>query len=142
MNLNFLKVLHFALVGVSGTIVNFIVYFALMKFTNLGINISSIAAFFVAVINNYIFNHNWTFALENDSNPINFTQFIYYVLGNLIGLFTNLFTLNIFVATAGIKFHIIGQLLGIAFGMVFNFFFAKRIVFKKVFRAPVKVSDS
>jgi putative flippase GtrA len=142
INLNLLTVLRFALVGMFGTVINFAIYSSVMKFTTLGINVSAIAAFFVAVINNYIINHKWTFAAENYCNPINRAQFTYYVLGNLIGLFTNLLTLNIFVATFGMKFHIIGQLLGILFGMIFNFYFVKKIVFTNALRVPRKDSDS
>lgn len=123
------KLLRFGLVGTLGAALNISVYIVMMKFTSLGMNISSICAFSVAVINNYIINHRWTFAAENENNPINRIQFTYYVLGNVIGLIVNLFVLNTLVAIAGIDFHLAGQFFGIACGMVFNFVFAKMIVF-------------
>lgn len=126
---NIPRLIRFGLVGTLGAAINFSAYFAMMKFTSLGINLSSIYAFGVAVINNYIFNHCWTFAAENENNPINRIQFMYYVFGNIIGLIVNLLVLNALVATVGIDFHLEGQLFGIACGMTFNFLFAKIIVF-------------
>ena len=126
---NMPKLLRFGVVGTLGASINFAVYTAVMEFTSLGINISAIAAFGVAVINNYIINHRWTFARENESNPINRTQFAHYVVGNVVGLLVNLIVLNIIVTFTGIRFHLIGQLFGISCGMMFNFVFAKKIVF-------------
>lgn len=126
------KLLRFVFVGTIGAIINFVVYSVVMEYTSLGINLSSICAFGVAVINNYVINHRWTFAAENESNPINRTQFIYYVLGNVMGLLVNLLVLNVIVAMSGIRYHLVGQMLGIACGMVFNFLFAKKIVFPVV----------
>lgn len=141
IKINMPRLLRFGLVGILGAVINFAIYSGVMKFTTLGINVSSIAAFCVAVINNYIINHSWTFAAENHNNPINRTQFTYYVLGNLIGLSANLLVLNTIVAMVGIEFHIIGQLLGIACGMIFSFFFAKKVVFSSVVRMSRNISE-
>ena len=126
---NMPQLLRFCVVGTLGAAINFAIYTAVMKFTSLGINISAIAAFGVAVTNNYIINHRWTFSAVNESNPLNRTQFTYYVLGNVVGLLVNLLVLNAVVTFAGIRFHLIGQLLGIVCGMMFNFVFAKKVVF-------------
>ena len=126
---NIPRLLRFGIVGILGATINFAVYTSVMEFTSVGINISAIAAFGVAVINNYIINHRWTFAIENDSNQINGSQFIYYVLGNIVGLLINLIVLNIIVNFLGVRFHFIGQFFGIACGMIFNFVFSKKIVF-------------
>lgn len=126
---NMPKPLRFGLVGTVGAAINFAVYFVATTYISLGINMSAVAAFCVAVANNYVLNHRWTFAAENENRPVNRVQFTYYVLGNVMGLGGNLIVLNVLVALAGREFHLMGQLLGIAFGMVFNFIFAKKIVF-------------
>jgi putative flippase GtrA len=124
--------LRFGIVGSVGSGLNVAVYYAMTEFFSLRLNVSAMGAFGVAVISNYILNHQWTFSVENENRPANVRQFKYYLLGNLVGLLFNLFVLNIVVAIAGIRFHIAGQMLGIACGMVFNFLFAKKIVFAVV----------
>lgn len=125
------KIFRFGLVGSLGTIINFSVYWLFVTFTSLGINQSAIAAFGVAIINNYVLNHSWTFRKETEGRPINLYQFIKYVFGNISGLGINLIVLNVINTLMGFKFHFIGQLLGIASGMLFNFAVAKTIVFTR-----------
>lgn len=123
------KLIRFGLVGVTGAIINIAVYWVAISFTTLGINMSAILAFGVAVTNNYVLNHSWTFAAENGNRPVNRSQFVYYVLGNILGLGVNLFVLNVIVSLSGIEFNVAGQLLGMACGMISNFVFAKIVVF-------------
>lgn len=101
------------------------------ELADLGVNLSAIFAFGVAVTNNYILNHLWTFKAENGDNTINFRQFTYYLVGNVQGLLINLVVLNFVVVVVGMKFHLLGQALGILFGMLSNFIFAKKFVFTK-----------
>ena len=129
---NMQKLLRFGLVGLVGTVINFSVYWVTLIHTPLGVNMSAIVAFGVAVTNNYILNHSWTFARENEKKPINQFQFSKYFLGNILGLSVNLLVLNTLIVLIGVKFHFIGQLLGIACGMLFNFIIAKKIVFPDV----------
>ena len=122
---------RFGVVGSSGVVINFTVYYCLVEFLDLSLNISTIAAFGVAVVNNYVLNHFWTFALENEGNALNIRQLFYYVVGNLQGLVINLITLNLVVYYFGIESHLEGQALGVIFGMLSNFLFAKKIVFSE-----------
>lgn len=123
------KLIRFGMVGMTGTIINFSVYFTASEVAHLGLNLSAILAFSVAVVNNYILNHRWTFKAVNGNNVINFRHFIYYLIGNIQGLAINLVVLNLVVFFVGIKFHLLGQMLGILFGMLSNFIFAKEFVF-------------
>jgi putative flippase GtrA len=118
-------------VGSVGAAINFLVYFVASENVHLSVNISAICAFCVAVTNNYIINHLWTFGAENEFNALNFRQYIYYFLGNIQGLIINLVVLNLGIALVGIHYHFWGQLLGILLGMLSNFIFAKKFVFKK-----------
>lgn len=123
------KLLRFCVVGLIGTVINFFVYYALTEIAGINLNVAAIGAFFVAITNNYIFNHQWTFGIENQGRSINFKQFTYYIAGNLVGLGVNLIVLNMLVAIAGSINHLMWQAVGILSGMIFNFLFAKKLVF-------------
>lgn len=126
---NIPKLMRFGIVGSVGTGINFAIYYAMTEVLLLGINVSALGAFCVAVISNYILNHQWTFRSENENRPVNLKQFTYYLLGNLVGLLVNLIVLNVLVVIVGIQHHLYWQMLGIICGMLFNFVFAKRLVF-------------
>lgn len=128
---NFNNLLRFSIVGGLGTAINLSFYYMSYELVHLGINASSILAFMAAVIHNYVLNHLWTFEIENKNRPVSIKLFFYYLIGNMQGLLINLMVLNAFVAFAGIRFHLIGQLLGIFFGMMSNYIYAKKIVFRK-----------
>ncbi len=126
---NLPKLIRFGIVGSVGAGINLTTYYAMTEILFLGANTGAIAAFCVAVTNNYLLNHQWTFSAENENRPVNLKLFMSYLFGNLIGLLVNLLVLNALIAIAGIRFHLVGQLLGISCGMMFNFVFAKKIVF-------------
>jgi len=128
---NIPKLFRFGIVGSVGAAINFLVYFVASENAHLSVNISAICAFCVAVSNNYVLNHLWTFKTENESNAVNFRQFTYYFLGNIQGLIINLVVLNLVVIFAGIGYHFWGQALGILLGMLSNFIFAKKFVFNR-----------
>lgn len=130
LKINFPKFLRFGIVGSIGTGINFTVYYMMTEIASLSFNASAIGAFGVAVTSNYVLNHQWTFRAENGNRSVNLKQFTYYLLGNLVGLLVNLFVLNVLVAIAGIQHHLVWQMLGIACGMLFNFIFAKKLVFQ------------
>ncbi len=123
------QIIKFGVVGTISAVINLFAYYVASELLYLEVNLSSISAFCISVINNYIMNHRWTFSVENEGNPVNFKQFIYYVMGNMQGLVINLSALNAVVFFTEIKFHLFGQLLGILLGMVSNFIFAKKMVF-------------
>ncbi len=128
---NLAKLIKFGVVGSTGAIINFSVYYFVFEQLHFGVNLSAIFAFCISVINNYILNHWWTFSAENKGNPVNIRQFIYYFMGNLQGLGINLIILNMTIYFMGMDYHLVGQALGIICGMTSNFIFAKRIVFSE-----------
>ena len=125
------KIIKFGIVGASGTLINIITYYLLNKF-GLGINISAVGAFCVAVTNNYLINHLWTFNDVNYQIGINFKYYIKYFVGNLFGLGANLIILNLILFFFGKDHYIVAQFIGILFGMTINFLFAKHFVFKNL----------
>ena len=134
---NFPKLIRFGCVGTIGAIINFVVYYVLVKFAHFSVNVGAIGAFFFAVTHNYILNHVWTFNAENGQNPINIHQYVYYFVGNIFGLLINLVVLNLVISNMGKETYLVGQVMGILCGMLSNFLFSKKFVFieKKIGRA-------
>ncbi len=128
---NIPKLFQFGIVGSVGAVINLTVYFIAFEIFHLSLNMSAISAFFVAVGNNYVLNHLWTFKDESNNYAVSFHKFTYYFFGNIFGLIINLVVLNIVVSYAGVYNHFFGQVLGIFMGMISNFIFAKKIVFNK-----------
>lgn len=85
---------RFCIVGFCGLLTNLAVFYVLRHYTNIGINMSAILAFSVAVTQNYYFNHLWTFEnlVKNEPNPSDYAR---YVLINIFVLIINLLLLNI-----------------------------------------------
>ena len=125
------KLFKFGIVGSLGTGINILVYYLATENIHLNVNISAVLAFCVAVSCNYLLNHLWTFKEENKNNAVNYRQFTYYLLSNINGLVVSLAVLNSVIIFVGIDYHILGQASGILVGMLSNFFFAKRFVFKQ-----------
>jgi putative flippase GtrA len=127
LNRNFYKLLRFGMVGLLGTVVNFIAYYFLV--IGININIAAILSFFVAVVSNYILNHKFTFRIENLNRPLSLKCFFQYLSGNILGLIINLTVLNSLIYIYGINFHIKAQIIGIMLGSIFNFIFVNNVVF-------------
>ena len=127
---NIPKLVRFGVVGSIGAAINFTAYFVVFEYAHLGVNLSAVSAFLIAVVNNYVLNHIWTFRAENGKRSVNVRQFSYYLLGNVQGLIINLAVLNLVTLVVGAHYHFFGQILGIMFGMLSNFVFAKKLVFK------------
>jgi putative flippase GtrA len=92
---------------------------------------AAISAICVAVTNNYILNHRWTFGVENEDNCVNFRQYGRYVLDNMFGATINLIVLNVIIWFFSKDYYLIGRGVGILCGMSFNYFAAKKLVFIK-----------
>lgn len=133
---NLPKLIRFGCVGTLGALINFATYYIMVEFVHTSVNVGAIGAFCFAVTHNYIVNHFWTFGAENGQNPINMRQYIYYFIGNILGLIINLVVLNLVISNAGREAHLVGQGAGILCGMLSNFIIAKKLVFsKKISRA-------
>ena len=128
------KLFRFGVIGTLGTFINFMVYYMLTEFALMNSNLSSVSAFCVAILNNYLLNRCWTFAAENQHSSPNIKQFLKYFFANLGGLCSNLLVLNLVVYSAGLRYHLLGQMLGIFLGMISNFFFIRTFVFSAIER--------
>jgi len=77
------RFIKFALVGISGTIIDFVI-FNLLIFIKINSIIASASSFFVAVFNNFYWNRNWTYP-ESKFNPIT-TQLLKFSAVSITGL--------------------------------------------------------
>ena len=129
---NIPQLFQFGVVGSIGAVINLTTYFISSEIFCISLILSAICSFLIAVSNNYVLNHFWTFKDSSNNYGVSFHQFTYYFFGNIFGLIINLAVLNIFVIYTGVSNHLIGQVLGILMGMSSNFIFAKKLVFKKI----------
>jgi len=122
--------LRFLIVGALGTIVNIIVFFIFADVFHQDVNIAAIFAFCIAVSQNYILNHTWSFR-ESVSSRINIKSYTKYVCVNIFGLFVNLFALNLILIVFNPSIKTVAQLFGVLSGTLFNFILSKIFVFNE-----------
>lgn len=136
----------FAAVGVSGTIVDFSIFNLLSVGVGIPVILSSIASFLVAVVNNFIWNRNWTYP---ESKVIRLSeQLIKFSIVSVLGLIirTPLFALiekpvislanNILGGHFYIKPEIIGHNIALAFVIIvvlfWNYFINRVWTYKDI----------
>lgn len=124
------QVTKYGLVGISGCFINISIYYLFSEYFGFGLNLCSVLAFLFAVTSNYIFNSSWTFISKKHHGDLTIKGLVSYVAGNIQGLLINLFVLNLLMHIIGFHYHILAQLAGIFSGMVFNYYFARKFVFK------------
>ncbi|MCJ7519689.1 MAG: GtrA family protein [Anaerolineaceae bacterium] len=114
---------RFAVVGVSGTIVDFSIFNILSVAIGLQIITSSIVSFIVAVVNNFIWNRNWTYP-ESKNRSLS-EQLLKFSIVSILGLLirTPLFALienpliNFAVGLLGQQFFIKPEIMGHNFAL-------------------------
>lgn len=78
------RFLKFAIVGISGSVVDFGVFNLLLSFVGLSSTASQAISFTLAVINNFIWNRLWTYPESRKSGALK--PFIQFGIVNVIGL--------------------------------------------------------
>jgi len=127
---NYIFFLKFAIVGGSGTIINLVIFYFMADYFKINPILSSVVGFTVAVTNNYLLNHKWTFiSVVNDN--ISLKYYLKFVTSSLLGLLMNIIVLKIVIIVFKPKLLVIAQAFGIVAGMGSNFLLSKFIVFKK-----------
>ena len=84
---SWIQLAKFCLVGVSGYVVNLIVFFLLFNLGGVHYMLASVGAFLVAWVNNFVLNRQWTFPKGAGSPAV---QAAKYMIVSLIGLAVNL----------------------------------------------------
>lgn len=113
------RLIKFGSVGALGAVTNLSIY-SILVFLDLNYNIAAVAAFVVAVMQNFLLNKSWTF---KDHDKRITKKFVKYFLLNFVSFLVNLAILNLIIHYFGTEkiVQIIAQIIGIAGAMILNF---------------------
>lgn len=114
---SWLQLLKFGLVGCSGYLINLGVFAMLAE--NLGLHhiAAALAAFCVAIVNNFLWNRHWTFQPGDGHAGFQAARFFAVSVGALA---INLIALEALVAGSGTS-DLLAQAIAVALAMPFNF---------------------
>lgn len=97
---NWLQLIRFGLVGGLGFVVNLAIYALLVRWLGVDYRAASVAAWLVAVINNFVINRHWTF--DARAGRIHF-QAVRFLLVSLAAEVVSLVILTALVEGAGLR---------------------------------------
>ena len=112
-----LKFSKFALVGMSGLIIDFAVTFVLKEKLKINKYIANSIGFVLAATNNYLFNRIWTFRNDHPDVPV---QYVKFIAVSLIGLILNNAILKLLHDRLKLNFYI-AKLIAIGIVLFWNF---------------------
>ena len=120
--------LKFGSVGALGAVTNLLIYSTLI-FLDVNYNLAAVAAFLVAVTQNFLLNKRWTFS-DHDVSVRH--RFVKYLILNFMSFVLNLLILNLVIHFFGTEkmVQIAAQVLGILGAMATNFTGSHIVVFK------------
>ena len=114
---NWLQLVRFGLVGLSGYVVNLAVFAALVHGPGIDYRIAATAAFLVAVANNFLWNRTWTFRARAGHAGFQAARFL---LVSVAAFGLNLAVLHLLVESGGLA-EVPAQALAIAAATPLNF---------------------
>lgn len=112
-----LKFSKFALVGMSGLIIDFGLTYVLKEIIKINKYVANSIGFVLAATNNYLLNRIWTF--RND-NPYVSVQYLKFIAVSLIGLILNNAILKLLHDRMKLNFYI-AKLIAIGIVLFWNF---------------------
>ena len=116
------RILKFAVVGITGVIINTLMLYVLSRRAGLPLVPASAVAVELAAISNYLLNDTWTFATRSPS----LRRFAKFNTAALAGLVLNV--LSVWVLTRLGLYFLVADLIGIAAGFAANYAFSVRWV--------------
>ena len=121
-----INIIKFSIVGVSNTLLNFVIFILL---NNIGINyiLASIIAYSISIINSYFWNSRLVFKYDNKNKK---SILIKFIILNLIGLSINAVLMATLVGVLAIK-KIVAMFRVSLLVMCINYILNKIWVFKK-----------
>jgi len=114
---NWEQLAKFCLVGTSGYVVNLGVYALFVHSIGVDYHFAAVAAWLVAVVNNFVLNRHWTFDARDGLARF---QAIRFLVVSLVAFGVSLLLLTLFVEAAGIA-KIPAQALAVATSTPLNF---------------------
>jgi putative flippase GtrA len=114
---NWAQLFKFGLVGATGYLVNLAVFALLTQAADVHHIAAAVAAFCVAVSNNFVWNRHWTFRARDGHAGFQAARFF---IVSVVGLTFNLAILQLLVAAAGLA-EVPSQAIAVALSMPVNF---------------------
>jgi putative flippase GtrA len=114
---NWIQLFKFGVVGVSGYVVNLIVFAILVEALGLHHVLGAVGAFCIAVMNNFLWNRHWTFRATHGHAGFQAARFFAV---SLAALGVNLVVLSLLVDVADAP-EVPSQAFAVAFAMPLNF---------------------
>jgi putative flippase GtrA len=114
---NWLQLVRFGLVGGVGFVVNLVVYTLCVHVAGIDYHLAAVAAWLVAVVNNFVLNRHWTF--DAGDGRAHF-QALRFLTVSLVALGFSLLLLMLLVDVAGVA-KVPAQALAVAASMPLNF---------------------
>jgi putative flippase GtrA len=114
---NWLQLVRFGIVGAIGFVVNLAVYALFVHPLAVDYHFAAVAAWVVAVLNNFVLNRHWTFDARGGQAH---AQAMRFIVVSLAAFVVSLLLLTLLVETAGLA-KVPAQALAVAASMPFNF---------------------
>jgi putative flippase GtrA len=114
---NWLQLMRFGIVGGVGFVVNLAVYTLCVHAVGIDYHVAAVAAWLVAVVNNFVLNRHWTF--DARSGRAHF-QAVRFVAVSLVALGFSLLLLMLLVEAVGVA-KVPAQALAVSASMPLNF---------------------
>ncbi len=112
---NFYKAIKFSIVGLSNTLISYLVFLILFQFFNIFYLLASIFAYFAGLLNSYFWNLRWTFK-EKHSNKV----LLRFLLVNLLAILCKLLLIYFIVEYCQYN-KLIAELAAMSFVILLNF---------------------
>jgi len=123
--------IKFMVTGGLGTVTNLAIFFLLVDILNLPEIPVSVVCFLIAVTQNYIINHLWSFKTHTTGEKLSLKRWCMFTASSMFGLAVNIAVMKLILLRWTLPYKFIAQACGIAAGMVINFIFSKYAVFRK-----------
>jgi len=114
---NWLQLVRFGIVGGVGFVVNLAVYALFVHPLGVDYRFAAVAAWIVAVLNNFVLNRHWTFDARGGQAH---AQAMRFIVVSLAAFGVSLLLLTLFVEVGGLA-KVPAQALAVAASMPFNF---------------------
>lgn len=125
------KIIRFGLVGLTGIVVNEGILIALKEYAGFSIPAASIVAIELSIVSNFVLNDLWTFRGDRDrviaGRGRRFLSFQFVSIG---GAIINFAILNALAFLAGVDYRI-ANIIGILVAFAWNFFVNRNLTWKK-----------
>ncbi len=126
-----IRFLRFAIVGGSGVVVNMGILYILTEYAGLYYLLSSVIAIEVSIITNFLLNDIWTWGDKKHLTGSSFfiRMLKYNISSGAAAFVGNFLTLTVLTEIFGL-YYIISNLIGIAVGVLINFFLNDKWTYK------------